>query len=120
MYETMGILTGSIVAVIVLISALIQIVYQGYYWVNDSWDNLLYNRQIFLDRFYDTGYELDDFWLFHLISLLLALVAGLAWPLFWVSIFVTGSMFLLRTTVRFKKKVNTAFDTKADKDHNHD
>ena len=62
----------------------------------------------------------DDYAGVMLGGLVLLAASCLSWPITIPIGIVVGTLCGLRGMVRFKKKVNKTFDTKADKDHEHE
>lgn len=63
--------------------------------------------------------ELLDAFLISSLYVIIGFFAFSFWPLTLMYILVHGSLYLLRGSIRFKKRVNKALESKSDKNHDH-
>jgi hypothetical protein len=101
---------------------LAQLCWTAYRWVCDAgtvWEKNR-NRKVFCGKVKGMGEDEWGLLLFLLfIAAVVVLIAGAIWPLSVIATAIFTVMYLLRGSLRFKRDVDEALDSKAEKGHTH-
>jgi hypothetical protein len=105
----------------IILCILIQFVYASYRFVKDinEGNTIWYYKYESISRKFTIFDEYSDFTLNILVSVILSFFMVILWPLFDITVIYFGFLLGLRHLFRFKTKVSTALNGKANKDHTH-
>lgn len=110
-----------ITSIMALISLIIQIIYMAYRFVDDVKDgeDILFRKIDYFKKHFERRDDSSDFFLKLLIFWLVCMVLAFCWPIVTPVGIIYGFLLLLRSMMRFKKKINAILERKADKGHMH-
>jgi hypothetical protein len=105
----------------IILCILIQLVHASYRFIKDinEGNTIWYYKYEAISRKFTIYDDYGDFTLNMLVSLVISFFMVLLWPLLDITVIYFGFLLGLRHLFRFKTKVSTALNGKANKDHTH-